>query len=184
MGTKLVPTQTFTKAGRAWVFGDDVLNDGGIASLDMVRQFIYDPKILATECMRALSPSFPEQARPDDIVFAGKNFGKGQMHVTGPLSLKGVGVGLVCESVTRGFFRLSVSAGLLMVPFVPGITEKVLDGDPVDVNFRSGRIENRRTGEIIHAQPMPDFVWEILSFGGEREWLAAKYGSADAPAAK
>ncbi|SHI17176.1 hypothetical protein [Pollutimonas bauzanensis] len=172
----------YSKSGRAWVFGDDVLNDGGIASLEMVRQFIYDPKVLATECMATLNPEFPKRAQPNDVVFAGKNFGKGQMHVTGPLSLKGVGVGLVCESVTRAFFRLSVSAGLLMLPFVPGITAKVRDEDPIDVDFHTGRIENKRTGEIIHAQPMPDFVWEILNAGGEREWLAAKYGSGVLPA--
>lgn len=176
-------TLSAVKNGRAWVFGDDVLNDGGIASLEMVRKFIYDPKILATECMAALNPKFPKQAKPGDVVFAGKNFGKGQMHVTGPLSLKGVGAGLVCESVTRAFFRLSVSAGLLMLPFVPGITAKVADGDPVEVDFRVGRIENKRTGEIIHAQPMPEFVWEFLNAGGEREWLAANYGKASAPAA-
>jgi 3-isopropylmalate/(R)-2-methylmalate dehydratase small subunit len=179
----MTTSQAFTKNGRAWVFGDDVLNDGGIASLEMVRKFIYDPEILKTECMRALNPVFPEQARAEDVVVAGTSFGKGQLHVTGPLSLKGVGVGLVCESVTRAFFRLSVSAGLLMLPFVPGITRKVQDGDPMDVDFRTGRIENRRTGEIIHAQPMPDFVWEILDHGGEREWLAAKFGTAGAPAA-
>ena len=170
-------TQDFTKNGRAWLFGDDVLNDGGIASLEMVRKFVYDPQILKTECMRSLNPVFPEQATAQDVVVAGASFGKGQLHVTGPLSLKGVGVGLVCESVTRAFFRLSVSAGLLMLPFVPGITKKVLDGDPLHVDFRSGRIENRRTGEIIHAQPMPDFVWEILECGGEREWLEQKFGT-------
>ena len=29
--------------GRCWKFGDDILNDGGISSLELVRAGIFDP---------------------------------------------------------------------------------------------------------------------------------------------
>lgn len=157
--------------GKAWVFGDDVLNDGGVVPGEVIRKLIVDPTILATHCMAALNPRFPTEARPGDVIFGGRHFGKGQMHVTGPLSIKGTGAGIVTESMTRGFFRLCVTAGVPMIPFAPGVRELVRDGDAVEVDFRAGRIVNRTTGKTLEAAPLPDFLWEIIEAGGEREWL-------------
>lgn len=163
-----------TMNGRAWTFGDDVLNDGGVVPGEMLRKLILDPKLLAKGCMASINPRFPDESRPGDVIFGGRHFGKGQMHVTGPLAIKGSGAGLVTESMTRGFFRLCVTAGVPMIPFAPGVLELVGDGDSVQVDFRSGRIKNLATGKVLHAKPLPQFLWEIIEAGGEREWLKAQ----------
>lgn len=157
--------------GRAWKFGDDVLNDGGVVPGEVIRKLIVDPKILATHCMAHLNPKFPQESRPGDVIFGGRHFGKGQMHVTGPLSIKGSGVDLVTESMTRGFFRLCVTAGVPMIPFAPGVLAMISDGDSVDVDFHTGRIANLTTGQVLEAPPLPPFLWEVIDAGGERAWL-------------
>ncbi|MBI1983411.1 MAG: 3-isopropylmalate dehydratase, partial [Acidobacteria bacterium] len=167
--------------GRAWKFGDNVLNDGQITTLEMLRSGIYDPAKLAAHCMAGIDPEFPKKAKPGDIIVAGRNFGKGQNHITGPLGIKGLGLGVVTESMTRPFFRQSVVAGLLMLPFVRGITEFVNDGDMLVVDFRQGTIENAGTGATLRTDPLPDLVLEFLEAGGEREWLARNFGEAASP---
>ncbi len=168
--------------GRCWKFGHDVLNDGGISSLELVRAGIFDPKELAKACMQGVDPEFAQKARPGDIIVAGRNFGKGQLHVQGPLSIKGLGVGLVTESMPRSFFRLCVAAGVLMLPYVPGITDQVNDGDELEVDFERGLIRNHTSGGVVETPPLPDSLLRIVAAGGERAWLATEYGTKGAPA--
>jgi 3-isopropylmalate/(R)-2-methylmalate dehydratase small subunit len=166
--------------GRAWKFGDNVLNDGGIMTLEMTRIGEFDPAALARHCMVGLDPDFPKKVKPNDVIVAGRQFGKGQLHVQGPLGIKGLGVGLVTESMTRNFFRLAVSAGVSMLPVVPGATAGIDDGDTIEVDFVGGVIHNVSKGTQIKGEPMPEFLWEFIHAGGERKWLAAKYGAKSA----
>lgn len=163
--------------GRAWKFGDGVLNDGGIMDFEMVRKGVFDPEVLGRHCLAAVSPDFAKNAVPGDIIVAGCDFGRGQLHDQGPLSIKARGVGLIAESVTRAFFRLAISSGLVMIPFAPEIKSRVNDGDRLDVDFRSGRIQNLTTGETIRAQPMAEFLWEFIDAGGEKNWLQQHYSA-------
>ena len=163
--------------GRCWKFGDDILNDGGISSLELVRAGIFDPKELAKACMQGVDPEFPSKARAGDILVAGQNFGKGQLHVQGPLSIKGMGLGLVTESMPRSFFRLAVAAGVLMLPFTAGITGQVNDGDDLEIDFGTGLIRNHTTGATVQGQPLPEALLDIVAAGGERAWLAKNYGT-------
>ncbi len=166
--------------GRCWKFGDDILNDGGISSLELTRAGIFDPRELARACMQGVDPQFAVRARPGDILVAGKNFGKGQLHVQGPLAIKGVGVGLVTESMPRSFFRLAVAAGVPMLPYAAGVTRLVEDGDELEVDFAAGVVRNHRSGAELRTQPLPASLLEIIAAGGERAWLAMKYGAKSA----
>jgi 3-isopropylmalate dehydratase small subunit len=163
--------------GRAWKFGDNILNDGEIMSLEMTKLGVFEPEKLAAHCMVGLDPEFPKKARPGDIIVAGKQFGKGQLHVQGPLGIKGLGVGLISSSMTRNFFRLAVSAGMSMLPFVPAAEEGIDDGDRLEVDFRSGVIANKTRGTEIRTKPLPDFLWEFMQVGGEKNWIAMNYGN-------
>jgi 3-isopropylmalate dehydratase small subunit len=163
--------------GKAWTFGHNVLNDGGVTTLEMTRLGIFEPAELARSCMAAIDRDFPKKVRLGDFIVAGKQFGKGQLHVQGPLAVKGLGVGLITESMTRNFFRLAVSAGVQMLPFVPTALDDIGEGDELDVDFRGGVIANLTRATTIRASAMPDFLWEFIDAGGEKEWLARTYGS-------
>ena len=162
--------------GRVWKFGDNILNDGQVTSYELVKAGVFDPKVLAGSCMTGIDPDFPKKARPGDIIVAGKNFGKGQNHITGPLAIKGLELAVITESMSRPFFRQSVVAGLLMLPFVPGITAQVSEGDVLDVDFTSGRIANLTTGVEITCDPLPPMIAAFLEAGGERGWLQKNFG--------
>jgi 3-isopropylmalate/(R)-2-methylmalate dehydratase small subunit len=158
--------------GRVWKFGDNVLNDGHITSLEALKAGNYEASTLAPYCMTGLDPDFPKKASAGDLIVAGKNFGKGQNHITGPLAIKGMGIGVITRSMTRPFFRQSVVAGLMMLPFVDEIITFVDQGDVLDVDFRTGRIVNETKQREMQAEPLPDLMLEFLLAGGEREWLA------------
>jgi len=157
--------------GRAWVFGHNVPNDGGIMTIEMTRDRIYDPPALAKACMKNIDAQFAESVRPGDFLVAGRNFGRGQLHVQGPLGISALGLGLITESMSRSFFRLSVSVGLKMLPFCSDVTQLIRTNDEIEVDFREGRIRNLTTNESRSFQPLPKFLLDIVAAGGERPWL-------------
>lgn len=162
--------------GLCWKFGDNVLNDGGIMTIEQVHKLEYDPRVLAKYCMAPIDPEFSEKVKPGDIIVAGRNFGRGQLHFQGPLSIKGLGVGLVTESMMRSFFRLSIAAGVPMLPFAEGITALTSQGDELEVDFALGIFKNLTKGNEVHTEPLPNFLLEIIGMGGESAWLEAHYG--------
>jgi 3-isopropylmalate/(R)-2-methylmalate dehydratase small subunit len=159
------------RRGRAWVFGDDVLNDGEIMDMEMTRQVVYDPVRLAPLAMAGLDRDFASTAKPGDFIVAGRNFGKGPMHIQGAIALKALDVSVVCESMARSFFRLGVSVGLRAMPFASGIGGFVTNGDEIEVDFVSGQVINHTQGKTQSFSPMPLGVQEIVIAGGEQAWL-------------
>lgn len=157
--------------GRCWKFGDNILNDGQINSLENVKKLETDPAVLAKDCMVGLDPEFPNKAKPGDLIVAGKNFGMGQLHMQGPLSIKGLGVGVVSESMTRSFFRLMITAGVPMLAFCPGVTGLVNTGDEIEVDFEKGLVKNATTGAVTQGEVLHPLLLAIISDGGELEWL-------------
>ena len=157
----------WTWRGRAWVFGDNIPNDGGLMPLRFVREQQYDPSVLAPHCLSEVDPSFAAKARPRDLVVGGRNFAYGNFHVQGFLGLKGLAVGLLAESMTRGAYRAAINAGVPLLTPVEGLTAAaVASGDELEVDFLVGRIRNISRGTEIVAEPLPEVVREIIEAGG------------------
>jgi 3-isopropylmalate/(R)-2-methylmalate dehydratase small subunit len=156
----------WTWTGRAWVFGDNVPNDGGLMALRFVREQQYDPKVLAGHCFAEVDPEFVRRVRPGDFVVTGRNFGHGNPHIQGFLGLKGLGVGLLTESMSRGPFRAAINAGVPLLAPVPGLTQAVSPGDELEVDFLHGRIRNLSRGTEVTAEPLPAVLREIIAAGG------------------
>ncbi|MFC4273852.1 LeuD/DmdB family oxidoreductase small subunit [Achromobacter aloeverae] len=164
--------------GRAWVFGDDVLNDGQIMDIEMTRQVVYEPERLAPLAMCGLDPTFASKVRPGDFVVAGERFGQGPMHIQGPLALAALGVAVLSASMARSFYRLSISVGLRVLPFATGIRQFTSQGDELEVDFRTGEVVNLTTGHRLSVAPLTGAALEILEAGGEAGWLRAHARSA------
>jgi 3-isopropylmalate/(R)-2-methylmalate dehydratase small subunit len=151
--------------GRAWVFGDDVSNDEGLMPLEVTRKQIYDPVQLAPHCFEQVDAGFAREVKAGDFVVAGRNFGYGNPHIQGFLGLKGCGVGLLVESMSRGPLRACVNAGVPVLR-IPGLRGFAQTGDRLAVDFEHGRVSNRTRNTVIETPPLPPVMREIIADGG------------------
>jgi 3-isopropylmalate/(R)-2-methylmalate dehydratase small subunit len=162
--------------GRAWVFGDNIPNDGGLMALRFVREQQYDPRILAKHCFAEVDPGFAASAQPGDFVVAGKNFAYGNAHVQGFLGLKGLRVALLAESMSRGPYRCAVNAGVPFLTPLPGITAAVSTSDELEVDFLTGRVSNLTRRTEVKGAALPPVLREIIGAGGGIDHMRQRLG--------
>jgi 3-isopropylmalate/(R)-2-methylmalate dehydratase small subunit len=155
----------WTWKGRAWLFGDDIPNDEGIMPLRLVRQQEYDAAELAKYCFEQVNAEFAPKAKARDFVVAGRNFGYGNPHIQGFLGLKGMGVCVLAESMSRGPMRACVNAGVPVL-VMPGVTKFAREGDELEVDFLTGVLVNKTRGEELRGEPLAEVMREIVECGG------------------
>ena len=127
---------------------------------------IMDHQELASHCLEDLDPDFLQKKKTGDLVVAGSNFGCGSSREHAPLVLKESGVSVVIAATfARIFYRNAINIGMPIME-CPEASEKIKDGDEVEVDFDSGVIRNLTKGESYQAQPFPDFIKEIIQAGG------------------
>jgi len=149
--------------GRVWKFGDNINTDVIYPGRYMS---ITDPAETAKHAFETVYPQFLKEAKPGDIVVAGKYFGCGSSREQAATALKYFGVGaVIAESFARIYYRNAINLGLPIL-IAPGITKKTEDGDTIEIEFEKGIIRNERTGEVINAQPLPPFIMELIKDGG------------------
>ncbi len=147
--------------GRVWKYGDDVNTD-----VIYPGKYTYtelSPEEMARHALEDLDARFAKEARPGDIIVAGRNWGCGSSREQAVTCLKHAGVGaLIAKSFARIYFRNAVNQGLPIVQCAA--VEGVEAGEEVTVDFSSGKVITSR-GEY----PFPalsDFVMGILEDGG------------------
>ncbi|MBI3592885.1 MAG: 3-isopropylmalate dehydratase small subunit, partial [Nitrospirae bacterium] len=59
-------------------------------------------------------------------------------------------------------------------------SEKIKEGDVVEIDADKGIIKNITTGEEYTANPIPPFMQELISTGGLIEWIKKKIKGAAA----
>ncbi|MFP4482281.1 MAG: 3-isopropylmalate dehydratase small subunit [Thermovirgaceae bacterium] len=159
--------------GRAWVFGDDVDTD-----------LIYHNKYLGVTDTKEMAQysfeyypgkeNFAKEAKPGDIVVAGENFGCGSSREHAVYCLKELGIPVIlAESYARIYYRNAVNNGYPVL-VVPDITDKVSDGDELEVNMDTGEIKNLTTGETMHGDAVTDLEKDIMAHGGLIQYLKAQ----------
>ncbi|MEO0142505.1 MAG: GxxExxY protein, partial [candidate division WOR-3 bacterium] len=129
--------------GTAYRFGDNVNTDdiypGRYLSITTDRQE------MAKHCFELAYPDFLKNAKPGDIIVAGKNFGCGSSREQAATCLKYFGISVViAESFARIFYRNAINLGLPIL-IAPDITKKVEHNDPLEVELEKGIIKNMRT---------------------------------------
>jgi 3-isopropylmalate/(R)-2-methylmalate dehydratase small subunit len=149
--------------GTAYKFGHNIDTDQIISAKYLVTT---DPKELAQHCMETADPDFASKAKPGDFLIAGKNFGCGSSREHAPLSIKGLGLGLViAESFARIFFRNCINIGMPILE-CPEAAQDAAPGDQLEVDLDKGQIKNLTQGKTYTAQPFPDFMQQIIKAGG------------------
>jgi 3-isopropylmalate/(R)-2-methylmalate dehydratase small subunit len=125
-----------------------------------------DHKELAAHCMEDIDVDFVKKVKPGDIIVARANFGCGSSREHAPIAIKASGVSCVIASTfARIFYRNSINIGLPIIE-CDEASEKICDGDEVEIDFESGVITNITKGEQYTGQAFPEFLIDIINKGG------------------
>jgi len=157
--------------GRAFKFGDNISTDhiipGRYAHL---RSNLPE---LAKHVMEDADPEFANKVRPGDFIVGGKNFGLGSSREHAPLVIKLSGVKVIlAKSAARIFFRNAINQGL---PLLICDTDKIDDGDELEVNLTTSTIKDLTNGAELTFGKIPPAMLQILDEGGLIPYVK-KYG--------
>jgi 3-isopropylmalate/(R)-2-methylmalate dehydratase small subunit len=110
--------------------------------------------------VKALSAAGESKA----ILVAGKDLGLGSSREHAPLVIKMSGISaILAKSVARIFFRNAVNQSL---PVLICDTDKIGDGDELEINLTGGMIANLTSGIKLSCSKMPPIMSTILKEGG------------------
>lgn len=133
-----------------------------------------DPKDLAKHCMEDIDATFVDRVRVGDIIVAGPNFGCGSSREHAPVAIKASGVScVIAPSFARIFYRNAINMGLPIMESKEA-SERIGDGDEVEVNFTTGEIKDLSSGEVFTAKPFPEFIRKIIEADGLVGYIAEK----------
>jgi 3-isopropylmalate/(R)-2-methylmalate dehydratase small subunit len=157
--------------GRALKLGDNITTDhiipGRYAHL---RSNLPE---LAKHVLEDADPNFASRVKAGDFIAAGDNFGLGSSREHAPLAIKMAGVrAILAKSVARIFFRNAINLGL---PVLICNTDKINDGDELEVDLKAGTIRDITNGSRLTFGKIPDIMLGILDEGGLIPYIQ-KYG--------
>jgi 3-isopropylmalate/(R)-2-methylmalate dehydratase small subunit len=157
--------------GRALKLGDNITTDhiipGRYAHL---RSNLPE---LAKHVLEDADPKFTSRVKKGDFIVAGSNFGMGSSREHAPLVIKMAGVrAILAKSVARIFFRNAINLGL---PVLICNSDKINDGDELEVDLKAGTIKDITNGSQLTFGKIPDIMLAILDQGGLIPYIK-KYG--------
>jgi 3-isopropylmalate/(R)-2-methylmalate dehydratase small subunit len=157
--------------GRVWRFGNDIDTDVIIPARYLNTS---DPKELARHLMEDIDKDFSSKMKTDDIIVAGKNFGCGSSREHAPIAIKAAGIqAVIAKSFARIFYRNAFNIGLPIFESEEA-SEKIKEGDEIEIDADSGVIRNMTTHKEYKASPIPLFMQELIAAGGLVEWTKQK----------
>ena len=131
---------------------------------------------LALHCMEDIDKEFVKKVQKGDIMVANKNFGCGSSREHAPLALKCAGIScVIAETFARIFFRNAINIGLPILE-CPEAAKAIQAGDEVEVDFDTGVITDKTTGESFTSQPFPEFMQKIITAGGLLNYITKTAG--------
>lgn len=159
--------------GKALVVGNNIDTDMIVPGRYLE---LTDPKEIGRHCLAGISedigPNFPQGG----IVVAGTNFGCGSSREHAPIALLSMGASAVlADSFARIFFRNGINLGLPLV-VCKGISQHVRDGQTLTLDILGGTVTIEETGEVLPAEALGDKAMEILSAGGIKPMMRARFG--------
>ena len=148
--------------GRAFKFGDNISTDHIVPGrLAHLRSNLPE---LAKHVMEDAAPAFASRVKTGDFIVAGSNFGLGSSREHAPLVIKMAGVSaILAKSVARIFFRNAINLGL---PVLICDTDKINDGDTLEIDLTAGTIRDVTNGDYLTFNKIPAVMLCILDEGG------------------
>ena len=157
--------------GKVFKFGDNVDTDVIIPARYLNDP---DPSELAKHCMEDIDPEFVNKVSVGDIIVATKNFGCGSSREHAPISIKAAGAScVIAETFARIFYRNAINIGLPIIECKEA-SEKIEEGDDVEIDFDSGMIYNKTKNESYKGQAFPEFMQKIIKAEGLINYINQK----------
>lgn len=126
----------------------------------------HDHKELASHCMEDLDSQFSKKVKAGDIIVAGSNFGCGSSREHAPIAIKASGIScVIAKDFARIFYRNAINIGLPILECKEA-SERIEEGDKIEVDFSQGIIKNITKKESYQATPFPEFIKNIIAKGG------------------
>ena len=159
--------------GRAWTFGDDIDTDVLAPGLYMKGSITE----LARHCLETVDPRFAKDARPGDIVVAGRNFGMGSSREQAVMALRELGIAAVLAKSFAGiFYRNAINLGLLAL--VCPDAGRIAPGASLAIDTARGVAIDTKSGASIAFEPLPPHLMAIVADGGLLPHLEQRLRSA------
>ncbi len=157
--------------GHVFKYGDNVDTDVIIPA-----RYLNSPdgNELAKHCMEDIDKEFVNKVQKGDIIVANKNLSCGSSREHAPLAIKCAGVScVIAETFARIFYRNSINIGLPIIE-CPEAAKAIAAGDEVEVDFDSGVITDKTTGQSFQGQAFPEFMQKIITAGGLVNYINQK----------
>ncbi len=165
--------------GRIWKYGDGVNTD--VIFPGKYTYTLREPAEIAAHALEDLDPVFTAQARPGDIIVAGRNWGNGSSREQAVTCLKYRGIAaIVAVSFARIYYRNAINQGLLLIT-CPAAVEAARPGDELEIDLPGSRVILR--GQAYPFPPFSPTALSILEAGGLVPYLRRKLSTdlADLP---
>lgn len=148
--------------GKGWKFGDDISTD--LIAPGRLYHLRSNLQEFAKHVLEDADPEFVKKMSKGDFVVAGKNFGLGSSREHAPTIMKIAGISAVlAKSFARIFYRNAINIGL---PPIQCDTDKIEEGDELEVDLEKGEVINRTKGIELTFSPLPLIMRKILDDGG------------------
>ncbi len=150
-------------SGIAYKFGDNISTDAIISG--RYKFSITDMKELSKHLMEDIYPDFSKKITSgNSFIVAGSNFGMGSSREQAPLVIKKAGINAcIAKSFARIFYRNAFNIGLLLLE---ADTDKINNGDQLQVNLENGILENLTAKSKQNIKPLPSVMQKLLEDGG------------------
>ena len=156
---------------RVWKVGDNIDTDLIIAA-----RYLNDAseENMKAHCLEDVISDYAQKITKGDILVAGKNFGCGSSREHAPYSIKVAGTSLViAESFARIFYRNAINIGLPIIESKEA-SEKIDDGDELEVDTKLGVITNLTKNETYQVESFPPFIEKIVQAGTLMNYVTDK----------
>jgi 3-isopropylmalate/(R)-2-methylmalate dehydratase large subunit len=154
------------KIGKVWNYSDvDNLNtDQMFAGKHTYNVLSSDPAAIVPLLFEDFDPNFSRNAKQDDIIIAGDNFGCGSSREHPSVGLAYIGIrAIVAKSANRIFYRSSINQGLALIIHREAV-EAYDPGDYVNIDFNNSEI-TIGTRKFFF-EPLPEKLKQIIDKKG------------------
>ena len=149
--------------GQVHKYGNDVDTDVIIPARYLNTS---DPVELAAKCMIDIDKDFVNKVKKGDIMVAGDNFGCGSSREHAPIAIKASGIScVIAKTFARIFYRNAINIGLPIIE-CEAAADAIANGDEVEIDFDTGIITDKTTGDSFTGQAFPEFIKNIIKEGG------------------